>query len=145
MAQPDSPHRVDVSWQEGRKFTGGPPGGPQLSVDGRREAAPSPVETLAIALASCSAIDVVDILQKRRTPVEELKVEVDYTRAPTPPRRLTRVRLRYLVRTASERHHVERAIQLSFDTYCSVTHSLDPALPIDWELELLPEPGPTSS
>jgi putative redox protein len=139
MAEQDNASmRVDVAWQGGMRYTGGRPGGPTLQVDGNREAAPSPVEALVVAIASCSAVDVVEILNKRRTPPTELRVEVEYTRAPTPPRRLTRVKLRYLVATASERVHVERAVALSFETYCSVSRSLDPDLPIEWEVELLP-------
>lgn len=139
MAQQDNlSMRIDVAWQGGMLYAGGRPGGPTLQVDGNREAAPSPVEALVVAIASCSAIDVVEILNKRRTPPTELRVEVEYTRAPSPPRRLTAVKLRYLVATASERVHVERAVALSLETYCSVSSSLDPDLPIEWEVEMLP-------
>jgi putative redox protein len=137
--QDDSRMRIDVAWQGGMLYSGGRPGGPTLQVDGDRASAPSPVEALVVAIASCSAIDVVEILNKRRTPPGSVRVEVEYTRAPTPPRRLTSVKLRYLVATASERAHVERAVALSFETYCSVSRSLDPELPIEWEVEMLPE------
>jgi len=130
--------RVDVVWEGGMRFSGGRPDGPTLSVDGGRETAPSPVEALVVSIASCSAIDVAEILTKRRTPPAELRVEVEYMRAPTPPRRLTEVKLRFIVATASERTHVERAVALSFETYCSVSRSLDPSIPISWEVELLP-------
>jgi putative redox protein len=139
MAEQTEPAvRADMVWQGGMRFAGGRPGGPTLLVDGERQAAPSPVEALVVSIASCSAIDVVEILTKRRTPPTSLRVEVEYTRAPSPPRRLTDVKLRYIVATRSERHHVERAVALSFETYCSVSRSLDPALPLSWEVELLP-------
>jgi putative redox protein len=139
MAEQENPSvRLDMEWEGGMRFRGGRPGGPTLLLDGEREAAPSPVEALVASIAACSAIDVVEILTKRRTPPTSLRVEVEYTRAPSPPRRLTEVKLRYLVATASERSHVERAVALSFETYCSVSRSLDPALPIGWEVEMLP-------
>ncbi len=104
-----SPVPVEVVWEGGMRYRGGPAGGPSLVVDGDREIAPSPVDTLVVALASCSAIDVVEILQKRRTPASTLRVTVEFSRAPTPPRRLTDAHLRFTVSTASEQAHVERA------------------------------------
>jgi putative redox protein len=127
---------IEARWEGGMRYRAGRPGGPTLVMDGGREEAPSPVEALVSSLAACSAIDVVEILQKRRTPPTSLHVEVAYERAPSPPRRLTRVIARFHVATASERSHVERAIALSFEKYCSVSASLDPELPIAWELEL---------
>jgi putative redox protein len=130
----DSP--VEVVWEGGKRYRGGKLGGPTLVVDGSREVAPSPVEAMVIALGSCSAIDVVEILEKRRTPATSLSVRVDFARAATPPKRLTAARLVYRVATASERHHVERAVQLSFEKYCSVATSLAPDTELEWSVEM---------
>ena len=130
--------QIQVEWMGGKRYCGGPANSPPLIVDGERQAAPSPVDTLVVALASCSAIDVVEILEKRRTPPTSLRVDVEFYRAPTPPRRLTEVRLRYIVATDSERAHVERAVALSFEKYCSVSTSLAPDTRITWEVELEP-------
>jgi putative redox protein len=131
-------HPIDVIWEGGMRYRGGPAGGPAMVLDGGREAAPSPVDAMLVALASCSAIDVVEILAKRRTPPTRVEVRVEFWRAPSPPRRLTRAELRFTVATASAREHVERAIALSFETYCSVARSLAPDTELSWELELLP-------
>ncbi len=133
-----SPYPVEVVWEGGMRYRGGPQGGPTHVVDGEREAAPSPVDSVVVALAACSAIDVVEILTKRRTPPSSLRVRAEFSRAPEPPRRLTDVKLVYSVAADSERTHVERAIQLSFDKYCSVVHSLAPDTRLTWELELEP-------
>src|SRR5262249_12776044 len=105
---------------------------------GNREVAPSPVDTLVVALASCSVVDVVDYLEKRRTPPSSLSISVRFSRAPTPPRRLTDAHLTFRVASDSSREHVERAIQLSFDKYCSVANSLAPDTRLGWSLELEP-------
>lgn len=131
-------YQIEVEWAGERRYRGGPTGAPPLLLDGNRQAAPSPVDSLLVALASCSAIDVVDILEKRRTPSTSLRIAVRFSRAPTPPRRLTEVRLRYHVATSSERNHVERAVELSFEKYCSVATSLAPDVRISWEVELEP-------
>ena len=129
-----SPVPVEVVWEGGMRYRGGIAGGPTLVVDGEREIAPSPVDTLVVALASCSAIDVVEILEKRRTPASALRVTVEFSRAPTPPKRLTDARLRFTVATASEKSHVERAVQLSFEKYCSVAGSLAPDTRLSFEV-----------
>lgn len=132
---------IEVAWEGGMRWRGGRPGGPTLLVDGDRQEAPSPVDTLVISLASCSAVDVVDYLEKRRTPPTAAGVSVRFSRAADHPRRLTGVHLTYRVATDSSREHVERAVQLSFDRYCSVAGSLAPDTRITWEVEVTPPAG----
>ena len=132
---------IEVEWEGDMRWRGGPAGGPTLLVDGNRQAAPSPVDALVVAIASCSAIDVVDYLEKRRTPPTAASVSVRFSRAANPPRRLTDVHLTYRVSTDSPREHVERAVQLSYDKYCSVMASLAPDTRIDWEIEISPPSG----
>jgi putative redox protein len=133
----DSGYTIGVRWEGGMRYRGGPEGGPTLLLDGERDAAPSPVDSLLVAIASCAAIDVVEILQKRRTPPTKMEVFADFARAADPPRRITRVRLRFRVATASDRVHVERAVALSFEKYCSVVHSLAADIEIGHEIEML--------
>lgn len=132
---------IEVVWEGGMRYRGGRAGGPTLTVDGDAEAAPSPVDALVISLASCSAIDVVDYLEKRRTPASSLSVSVRFSRAPNPPRRLTEAVLTYRLAADSPREHVERAVQLSFEKYCSVAGSLAPDTRLDYEIELSPAAG----
>jgi putative redox protein len=129
-------YSIEVAWEGGMRYTGGKAGGPTMTMDGERNSAPSPVDAMLIALASCSAIDVVEILNKRRTPPEDVRVSVQFSRAAEVPRRLTQVTLRYVVDVESERSHVERAIALSFEKYCSVSASLASDIETTWELEL---------
>lgn len=127
---------IRVVWEGGRRYRGGRADGPSLVVDGGREVAPSPVEALVIALGSCSAIDIVDILEKRRTPVRRVEITIDFTRAEKPPRRLTAARVVYRIATDSELGHVQRAAALSFEKYCSVSTSLAPDIDLSWDVEL---------
>jgi putative redox protein len=127
---------LEVEWEGGKRYRGRRPDGPALLLDGAREAAPGPVDAVLVALAACSAIDVVEILEKRRTPPTSLRIRVDASRADGTPRRLTSVRLTYRVATASEAHHVERAVALSLEKYCSVAASLAPDIPITAAVEV---------
>lgn len=131
-----SEYPIEVVWEGGMRYRGGRPGGPTLVVDGERVEAPSPVEALLVSLASCAAIDVVEILAKRRTPASALNVRADFSRAAEPPRRLTDVHLRFQVESASERSHVERAVELSFTKYCSVASTFAPDTRLTWQVEV---------
>lgn len=129
------PSRVAVTWAGAHAFDVGRPGGPTVRLDAG--AGPSPVDALLGALAACTAVDVVDILAKRRTPLASLAVDVEGERFQGTPGRLTRVALVYRMRGAGvERAHAERAVELAVTKYCSVRDSLDPAIPVEWRVEL---------
>lgn len=116
--------RTRATWVGDQRFEAGPGARTQV-IDAGAVAAPGPVETLLNALATCSAVDILTILAKRRTPVERLSVQVEGERRPTAPRRLVRVSLEFRIDGAGiEREHAERAIHLSYEQYCSVASSL---------------------
>lgn len=125
-ATPSAPviSRTEVTWRGERAFDAGPAGRTHR-IDANAKEGPGPVETLLNALATCSSADIVDIIAKRNTPVERLVVHVTGERRPAYPRRLQRVSFEYRIDGAGiERTHAERAIQLSFERYCSVAASM---------------------
>ena len=93
-------------------------------LDGDSRAAVSPVQALAIALAGCMASDVVHILAKARLPPRSLTAQLVAERAAEDPHRLVKVQLRFSVAGDIPPDRVQRAIDLSRQTYCSVWHSL---------------------
>ncbi|HJR43637.1 MAG TPA: OsmC family protein [Gemmatimonadaceae bacterium] len=134
---PRPPNRVLLEWRGGERFDAHRPGGPSIHIDGSGETGPGPMDTLLGALVACSAIDVTQILAKRRTPVESMEIEVIGTRVETTPRRLRHVLLKFRIAGAGiESIHAERAVELAITKYCSVKDSLDPELPVEWEVEL---------
>jgi putative redox protein len=130
-------NRVVVDWAGEHRFDAGRPNCPRIRVDADAATGPGPVDTMLIALGTCTSVDVVDILAKRRTPVASLQIEVVGERHDGIPRRLVNARLVYRMRGAGiERAHAERAIELAVNKYCSVRESLDPKIPVEWTLEL---------
>ena len=128
---------VHASWRGARRYEIGRPGGPAVAIDAAGETGLGPVDTMLGALAACSAIDVVDYLGKRRTPADRVDVRVDAERRSSAPRRLVRARLEFAIDGAGiEWVHAERAIALSFQTYCSVSASLARDLVIESRLVL---------
>ena len=125
--------RVTTTWQGEHRFDSGRPGGATLRLDGTGATGQSPVDAILSALASCASIDLVDILAKRRTPVERLSIEVEGERATGTPRRLVGIKLTFTVDGAGiDPLHAERAIDLSLNKYCSVRDSLARDIPITW-------------
>ena len=136
------PNVVHVRWVGGQQYDTGRPGGPVARLDGRGETGQSPVDSVLSGLAACTSIDVVAILDKRKTPVEQLEVEVTGHRVETTPRRLQHVLLEYRIDGPGiERMHAERAVDLSITKYCSVRDSLAREILIEWTLVLNGEPG----
>ena len=114
-----------VEWKGGRRFTARTPdsreGRFDVPVDkGGDGTAPSPMETVLHALAACTAVDVVSILERMRCPAESLSVEIEAERAPEHPKVYTRIVLTWHVTGEVPRKNLERAIALSHETYCSV-------------------------
>jgi len=135
MAGPPRPVDVSVRWQGQLQFAGGPAGRPAILVDGDSQAATSPVELLLFAAGSCTAADVVLILQKQRVTLEALDIEMHGTRRETPPRRYTAIALHFSVRGAGiDEAKTRRAIDLSLEKYCSVVASLAPDIQIGYDV-----------
>jgi len=126
---------VELTWKGGERFAA-TAGSGELTIDGDRQAGPSPVQTLAVALAGCMAIDVVAILEKGRLPLQGLTAHLEAERHPKPTRSLSRVRLHFRVTGDLPGDRVERAIALSRDTYCSVWHSLNPSIAFETSFEV---------
>lgn len=120
---PKPPVHATLAWQGDLRLSA-EIGSQRLVLDSNGAAGPSPVQALALALASCMSIDVIDIVRKGRHSLEALEVELDGIRAETEPRRLTHVELAFHVRGDVPATAVERAIALSRDKYCSVWHSM---------------------
>ena len=132
------PYSLDVKWVGEHKFDAGRPGKPTMRIDGDGRTGPSSVDALIASLATCSAYDVIDILAKRRTPVESLEIDVVTERVDTIPRHLKHVTLNYRIGGVGiEREQAERAIELAVTKYCSVGDSLRPDVPVEWTVEIV--------
>ncbi len=130
-------NHVTIGWAGEHQFDAGRVGHTQVRFDSSGKTGPGPVDALLIALGTCTAIDVLEILQKRRTPVESMTMEVRGARADEVPARLVGAQLVYEITGAGiDRVHAERAIALAVEKYCSVRSSLDPEIPICWKLTL---------
>jgi len=119
------PVNATMEWDGEQQFTGFV-GKHEVGFDGSAEAAPTPVQTLALSLMGCMSIDLVHILTRGRHKVTSLKTVFHGERANTDPKRFTRIRLEFQLTGQMQPEQVERAIDLSREKYCSVWGSFHP-------------------
>src|SRR5260370_14853291 len=84
-----------------------------IDADSAHKHGPSPMETVLIALCSCTSVDVVSILKKKRQDLKGLRVTAVATQAEEAPRVFTRIVLTYAGRGKLSRTAVEDAVPLS--------------------------------
>ncbi len=135
----DDPKTV-VELKDADLFVGHTPSGHSilLDADHARESAPTPMELLLVALGSCTGVDVVSILAKKRQAVSAYRVEVRGERRDEHPRSFKRMKVHHIVtgRNISEQS-VAQAIQLSEEKYCSVAATLRPTAEIVSSFEII--------
>ncbi len=93
----------------------------------------SPMELLLMGLAGCSSIDVVAILNKQKLNPTSLKMEVEGERNETEiPSLFNKIYIKVIVEGEISPEKIRRAVQLSFDKYCSVSKTLEHTAEINY-------------
>lgn len=133
-------YKATVKYAGDEFFIGTSPSGHAQVIDtkGDRRAAPTPVETLLVAVAGCTAADVISILLKKRQDVTDYKVEIEGTRAEDHPRKFIKFHVHHIVhgRGVSAKA-VADAIELSDTKYCSVAATVRPTAEITTSYEIV--------
>jgi len=85
----------------------------------------SPMETLTVCVAACSAMDVVSIAAKKRQEITTYRIHVEGTQRDEYPQVLTRVDVIHEIQgRIVDEAAVRRAIELSATKYCPVSAML---------------------
>ena len=104
----------------------------------KRPGGVKPSDMLAMALIGCSSVDVVEILQKQRQDLQELKVTAESTQDETPPWRFRKIHIHYqAVGKAIDLEKLGKAIQISEEKYCSIYATLKDAIEITHDYEVV--------
>jgi len=119
--------KARVRWVDNAMFLGESGSGHTVVMDGPessggRNIGIRPMEMLLLGVGGCSSFDVVSILQKSRQSVTDCEAEVSAVRADAVPAVFEKLHIHFRVsgRGLSEKH-VERAVSLSAEKYCSAT------------------------
>ena len=132
-----------VKWLDHMSFVGESGSGHSVVMDGSpehggRNLGVRPMEMLLIGLGGCTAFDVVLMLQKSRQNVIDVEVALDADRAEEIPQVFTEIKAHFKVwgKDLSAKH-VERAVTLSAEKYCSATKMLEKTATISYTWEII--------
>jgi putative redox protein len=135
--------KAKITWINGRAFMAESGSGHAVVIDGAPEAGgrnlgPRPMEMLLMGLGSCTAFDVVMILEKSREKVTGCEIVLDGERATEDPKVYTKVKMTYTLKGHDLKPAVvERAIKLSSEKYCSASKMFEKTALIEheWKIE----------
>ena len=128
-----------IKWTGNMAFSGVTPSGHEIIMDaaaevGGQNTGARPTELLLHAVAGCTGIDIISILKKMRLNPSSFHMEVKGNRADEHPKRFTDIHIHYAFEGDLPEDKVIRAIQLSKDKYCSVSHSLNATITVSYSI-----------
>jgi putative redox protein len=135
--------KARVQWIGERTFVGSTESGHSLVLgtaygEEGKKPGPSAMELVLIGAGSCSAWDVVNILEKGREAIEGCVVELEADRAEKEPRVFTRIHMHFVATgRALDPKKVERATVLSVDKYCSAIQMLNKTATVTYDFEIV--------
>ncbi len=98
-----------------------------------------PSDLLLFALGSCSAVDIVRILKKKRQKLHGVSIHIEGDNEEDPPWRFTDIRMQYELQGENlDPKAIEKAIELAETKYCSVAATLRPLVKITSDFEIIP-------
>ena len=97
----------------------------EIAIDGDKKNGFGPKAMLLSALASCSGIDIVEILEKMRVKFSNFEIDVEADQTEDHPRVFKDFFITYKITTdAANEEKVRKAIELSLEKYCGVSAML---------------------
>jgi putative redox protein len=114
-----------VTWFGGKQFVGTDSSKHSVVISSQDEdngTGMRPLDLLLVALAGCTAMGVVDILQRKRQDLLDFEVNISGEQDDDPPRCFNHIHIEYVAkgRRIKEKALTD-AIQLSLEKYCSVS------------------------
>ena len=134
---------ITVNWKSGMSFDANGAAGFTLPIGTSPEFGGdndgfSPMELVLFALAGCTGMDVISILEKKRQDVTGFEVRVHGDRSSTHPKVFTDITVSFVVTGRRiDPAAVERAVELSSTKYCPVQAMLGKAAHITHQITIL--------
>jgi putative redox protein len=98
-----------------------------------------PMEMLLVGLGGCSGIDVVNVLTKQKEPLKDIKINIKATRRDEEmPPIFKEITIHFDLYGALSIPKVERALDLTFDKYCSVSNILGRSATLNFSYTIHP-------
>ena len=135
--------RATIRWVDNVMFIGQSGSGHSVVIDGPPSAGGEnagirPMELMLLGLGACTSADVMSILKKSRQDVTACRVELEAERAEEIPQVFTRIHVHFVVTGRGlNTGHVERAVNLSAEKYCSASIMLAKTANIIHDFEIV--------
>lgn len=105
---------------------------------GGKNLGPRPKPLMMVALAGCTAMDVVSILKKMRVNIEGFNVRVEGELTEQHPKHFVSMHIIYEFKGKDlPVDKIKKAIEMSQETYCGVSASYRKAMQLSYEIKIL--------
>ena len=131
---------IEVKQLDGSTFVGRGESNHWTVMDATEEAdghegATSPMEMLLISLGGCTGIDLNTLLNKMRVDYDDIDINISGDRNDDHPKYYTHIDVKYKIYGVNlPEDKVSKAVRLTQEKYCSVTHSLEADITYDYEM-----------
>ena len=133
-------HEITTKWQGGMSFENTIDGFTSI-VDttaefGGNDCGPSPKKLLLAALAGCTGMDIVSLLQKMREPLTALTLKIVADMTTEHPKVYSDIVIQYCFKASDnlDKNKVIKAVNMSQDSYCGVAAMLKKASNLSFEI-----------
>ena len=114
--------RVNLRHEGGLRFVASTGSGHDIVIDNAAgDTGPRPTELVLAAIAGCTAMDVIEIMAKKRQTVDRYSVEVSGIQREKAPNIYTEITIVHTLEGNVETAAVARSIELSATRYCTVS------------------------
>lgn len=133
--------KAEVKWINKLRLEGKSEKGQKIVMDsvpaGGMSEGPTPKELVLRALAGCTMMDVITMLQKQKIDMKKFSVEVNGDVANEHPKVFTKINVKYIfVSDDLDDTRARQAIELSREKFCAVSNMLNKSAEITYTLEI---------
>lgn len=104
---------------------------------GGNDAGPRPMELMLMALAGCTGMDVISILEKMHVKYNDFRIEITANKSSEHPKVYTKIFIKYRIWGEVPEDKLISAIELSQVKYCSASAMLKKAAEITYDHEII--------
>ncbi len=134
--------KINLEWKDGMSFEADV-AGYKIAIDsdpefGGQNKGPKPKALMMVALAGCTGMDLVSLMNKMRVNYDSLNIIIEGDLTEEHPKHYTKMKVIYEISGKDvDLKKVEKAVIMSKEKYCGVSYSYRQAMEIDYEIRLL--------
>jgi len=137
--------KAKITYVNGMQFVGEADSGHAIIMDAAPEAGGKntgfrPMELLLVGIGSCSGMDIVSILKKKKQTISGFEINVNGQKAESYPQKFTGIDIEFIIKGKNiSEEAVKRAVQLSMEKYCSVKATIEGSANINYAYKIIEE------